>query len=51
MREVAYDNVCEELKKLYDAVAQNDDMAIVRQMKQMVPEYKSNNSKYEVLDK
>ncbi len=51
VREAAYDNVCEELKKLYDAVAQNDDMAIVRQMKHMVPEYKSNNSKYEVLDK
>lgn len=28
----------------------HDDMAIVRQMKAIVPEYKSKSSKYEVLD-
>ena len=34
-----------ELAKEYD------NMATVRKMKQIVPEYKSNNSVYEVLDK
>ena len=33
-----------EISKKYD------DMATVRKMKEIVPEYKSNNSKYEQLD-
>ena len=33
------------------AISENlDDMAIVKKMKEIVPEYKSNNSVYEVLD-
>lgn len=36
---------------LYDLSLQYDDMEIVRKMKEIVPEYKSRHSKYEVLDK
>ena len=38
----------EELLKLSYSY---DDMAIVAKMKEIVPEYKSQHSKYEVLDK
>ena len=36
---------------LYDVSMHYDDMEIVRKMKEIVPEYKSRHSKYEVLDK
>lgn len=36
---------------LYDLSLQYDDMEIVRKMKEIVLEYKSRHSKYEVLDK
>ena len=32
-------------------IKQFDNMATVRKMKEIVPEYRSNNSVYEVLDK
>jgi hypothetical protein len=42
-----------KLEKLfaYQIAKQYDNMAIVKKMKEIVPEYKSNNSVYEVLDK
>lgn len=38
-------------KDLYELSLHYDDMAIVKKMKEIVPEYKSKVSKYEVLDK
>lgn len=51
VREYDYAEVSEEIDKLVEVAKQFDDMATVLKMKQLVPEYKSNNSKYEVLDK
>lgn len=36
---------------LYGISLHYNDMAIVRKMKEIVPEYKSKHSKYELLDK
>ena len=50
VREYDFEQVCRDIDELV-AVARNfDDMATVRKMKEMVPEYKSNNSVYECLD-
>ena len=51
VREYDYDQVNQEIEELVDISKQFDDMATVRKMKLIVPEYKSNNSVYEVLDK
>ena len=51
VREYDYDEVSREIDELVDIAKQFDNMATVRKMKQIVPEYKSNNSVYEVLDK
>ena len=50
VREYDYDQVNKDIEELVDISKQFDDMETVRKMKQIVPEYKSNNSKYEVLD-
>lgn len=50
VREYDYDEVCAEIDALVEIAKQFDDMATVRKMKEIVPEYKSNNSKYEILD-
>ena len=50
VREYDYDQVNQEIEQLVELSKQFDDMATVRKMKQIVPEYKSNNSKYTVLD-
>jgi len=50
VREYSYADVCDELDRLLDICKTYDDMNIVRMMKSIVPEYKSNNSKYSVLD-
>ena len=50
VREYDYDDVCRDIDKLIEIGKSYDDMAIVKQMKEIVPEFKSNNSKYEVLD-
>ena len=42
--------VCQEIDELIAVSKQYNDMKTVRKMKQMVPEYKSNNSVYEELD-
>ena len=50
VREYDYTEVCDSIQQLYDLSKRYDDMATVRKMKEIVPEYKSNNSKYEQLD-
>jgi len=50
VREYDYDEVVKEIDELVDIAKQFDNMATVRKMKEIVPEYKSNNSVYEVLD-
>ncbi|MBO4719318.1 MAG: polysaccharide biosynthesis protein [Prevotella sp.] len=51
VREYDYDQVCKDIDELIDISKKYDDMATVRKMKEIVPEYKSNNSIYEELDK
>ena len=51
VREYDYDEASREIDELVDIAKQFDNMETVRKMKQIVPEYKSNNSVYEVLDK
>ena len=51
VREYDYDAVCKDINELIEISKQYDDMATVAKMKQIVPEYKSNNSVYEKLDK
>ena len=51
VREYDYDQVSRDIDELVDIAKQFDNMETVRKMKQIVPEYKSNNSVYEVLDK
>ena len=50
VREYAYDSVCKDINELIEISQHYDDMATVAKMKQIVPEYKSNNSVYEKLD-
>lgn len=50
VREYDYEEVDKEIDKLIELAKQFDNMATVLKMKQIVPEYKSNNSVYEVLD-
>ena len=51
VREYEYDDVSKDIEELVDISKQFDNMATVRKMKMIVPEYKSNNSVYEVIDK
>ena len=51
VREYDYQEVCHELDELQQMALTFDDMKIVGKMKAIVPEYKSQHSKYEVLDK
>ena len=50
VREYDYDEVAKEIDELVEIAKKFDNMDTVRKMKQIVPEYKSNNSVYEVLD-
>lgn len=50
VRQYPYDLALQNEIELYQLSEGFDDMAIVRKMKQIVPEYKSRNSKYESLD-
>ena len=50
VREYDYAEVSRDIDELVDISKQFDDMATVRKMKEIVPEYKSNNSVYEQLD-
>ncbi len=50
VRSYEYDDAERDLEELRSVAAQYDDMATVRKMKEIVPEYISKHSRYEVLD-
>ena len=50
VREYDYEDVAKEIDELVEISKRFDNMETVRKMKSIVPEYKSNNSVYEVLD-
>lgn len=51
VKQYEYDDVCRQLDELAEICQTYDEMRIVRKMKMIVPEFKSNNSKYESIDK
>ena len=51
VREYDYNEVNKQIESLIALSHTYNDMAIVKKMKEIVPEYVSNNSKYSVLDK
>lgn len=51
VREYPYELALQNEIELYNLSTTYDDMAIVKKMKEIVPEYKSQKSKYEILDK
>ena len=51
VREYPYELALKNEKDLYEISLRYDDMAIVKKMKEIVPEYKSKHSKYEALDR
>ena len=51
VREYDYATACQQIDDLIDIAKKYDNMATVGKMKEIVPEYKSNNSIYEQLDK
>lgn len=50
VRSYVYDEVAKKLNELFAVSENSDKMAIVKQMKVIVPEYVSNNSEFERLD-
>jgi FlaA1/EpsC-like NDP-sugar epimerase len=50
VREYNYDDVCRDIDALVEISKHYDAMKTVKKMKEIVPEYKSNNSIYEQLD-
>ncbi|MGN1232886.1 MAG: polysaccharide biosynthesis protein [Candidatus Cryptobacteroides sp.] len=50
VRRYDYATACENERRLMEVSETFDDMAIVKVMKEIVPEYKSKQSKYEALD-
>jgi FlaA1/EpsC-like NDP-sugar epimerase len=50
VREYDFEEVSRQIDELIAISKNYDDMSTVRKMKEIVPEYKSNNSKYEELD-
>ena len=51
VREYDFNEVKKQIEELIELSHTYNDMAIVEKMKEIVPEYVSNNSKYSVLDK
>lgn len=51
VRQYDYDEVNKSIEELIEIAKGFENMATVKKMKEIVPEYKSNNSVYEVLDK
>lgn len=51
VRPYEYEDVCRHLNELMEKNKTYDEMSVVRKMKMIVPEFKSNNSKYELLDR
>lgn len=50
VREYDYSEVSQQIEELVKHSLTDDDMTIVKRMKALVPEFKSQHSKYEVLD-
>ena len=50
VREYNFDNINLELNELVELFASQDNLKIVAKMKEIVPEYRSNNSEFEKLD-
>ena len=50
VREYDYSEVERDIEELIEVSKQDDDMLTVKKMKEIVPEFKSNNSVYEALD-
>ena len=50
VRKYDYETACENERRLMEVSETFNDMAIVKVMKEIVPEYRSRQSKYEVLD-
>ena len=51
VREYDFADISRQVNELVEISKHYDDMETVRKMKEIIPEYKSNNSVYEVLDK
>lgn len=51
VKEYDFETVSKTIQELIDLFDTQDNVSIVRQMKTLVPEFKSNNSIYEILDK
>jgi len=51
VRQYEYKDVCREFEELETLAKTGDDIDVVRKMKMIVPEFKSNNSQYEVIDR
>ncbi|MEO6148749.1 MAG: polysaccharide biosynthesis protein, partial [Mucilaginibacter sp.] len=50
VRTYDYRDVVDDIEELLTLAHKDDDAAVVKKMKQMVPEYLSNNSDYEKYD-
>lgn len=51
VRQYDYNEVCKDIDELIEISKRYDNMATVAKMKEIVPEFKSNHSVYEALDK
>jgi len=51
VREYDFADISKQVNDLVEISKRYDNMETVKKMKEIVPEYKSNNSEYEVLDK
>jgi len=51
VREYDYEDVCRQVNDMVKNSVTESDMEIVKRMKEMVPEFKSQHSIYEMLDK
>lgn len=51
VREYNYTDICKKVDELIAISKRYDDMETVKKMKEIVPEYLSNNSVFEKLDK
>ena len=51
VRQYQFEDVCKQFDELEALAKGGDDMDVVRKMKMIVPEFKSNNSPYEVIDR
>jgi hypothetical protein len=51
VRKYPYNEVKEQIQELIDVLAEQNNMSIVNQMKKIIPEFISQNSIYEQLDK